>query len=281
MTPNNPLKQYFRQPSIYIRLPSHGEFYPPGTLDMPPNNEIPVLPMTAVDEITYRTPDALFNGSAMVNVIHSCIPNIKNAWAIPAMDVDTILVGIRVASYGHEMALTSQCPKCKQEHDFSVDLRTVLDQLQTPDYNSFVKHGDLEFYFKPMTYKNLNENNQMQFEQQKLMSIMPDSEIPDADKIASISDALKKITEITIEALCQSIAVVKTPSAMVTEPEFIRELMQNCDRKVFNSIRDHIVKLKTSSELQPLGMKCPEAECQHDYEQGMTLDMTSFFAVAS
>jgi len=108
---------------------------------------------------------------------------------------------------------------------------------------------------------------------------MPDSEIPDADKIASISDALKKITMITIDALCQSIGAVKTPGALVTEPEFIRELMQNCDRTVFNSIRDHIVKLKTASELQPLKMNCPE--CKNEYEQGMTLDMTSFFAVAS
>ena len=281
MTPNNPLRQYFRQPAIYIRLPSGGEFYPPGTLDMPPNKELPVLPMTAVDEITYRTPDALFNGTAMVNVIQSCVPNIRDAWAIPAMDVDSILVGIRVASYGHTMELTSQCPGCKQDHEFSVDLRSVLDQLHTPDYTGSVRHGDLEFYFKPMTYKNLNENNQMQFEQQKLMALMPDSEIPDADKIASISDALKKITMITIDALCQSIGAVKTPAALVTEPEFIRELMQNCDRTVFNSIRDHIVKLKTASELQPLKMQCPDAECQHEYEQGMTLDMTSFFAAAS
>jgi hypothetical protein len=110
MTPNNPLRQYFRQPAIYIRLPSGGEFYPPGTLDMPPNQELPVLPMTAVDEITYRTPDALFNGSAMVNVIQSCVPNIRDAWAIPAMDVDSILVGIRVASYGHSYGIDQSMP---------------------------------------------------------------------------------------------------------------------------------------------------------------------------
>jgi len=279
MTPNNPLKQYFRQPSIYIRLPSNGEHYPPGTLDMPPNREIPVLPMTAVDEITYRTPDALFNGSAMVGVIQSCIPSIKNAWAIPSMDVDTILVGIRVASYGHSMDLTSQCPKCKHEHDISVDLRMVLDNLKTPDYAQSIRHGDLEFFFRPMTYQNLNDNNQMQFEQQKLMSLLPDSDLPEAEKIASITDALKKITSITIDALCQSIGAVKTPQALVTEPEFIRELMQNCDRKVFNSVRDHIIALKTAAELQALKMTCPE--CKNNYEQGMTLDMTSFFEAAS
>ena len=69
MSSNNPLQQYFRQPAIYLRLPSNGEFYPPGSIDMPVNKEIPIFPMTAIDEITYRTPDALFNGTAVVNVI--------------------------------------------------------------------------------------------------------------------------------------------------------------------------------------------------------------------
>ena len=55
---------------------------------MPENRELPVYPMTAIDEITYRTPDALFNGQAVVNVIHSCVPNIKNAWEIPGTDLD-------------------------------------------------------------------------------------------------------------------------------------------------------------------------------------------------
>jgi len=279
MTSNNPLRQYFRQPSIYIRLPSNGKFYPEGTLDLPPNGEIPVLPMTAVDEISYRTPDALFNGSAMINVIQSCIPNIRDPWNIPAMDVDTILLGIRVASYGHDMELNTTCQACKHESTYGVDLRNVLDHIKTPDYDQSVRHRDLEFYFRPMTYKNLNENNQMQFEQQKLLNVLPDSEIPEADKISAINDALRRITDMTIEALCQSIAAIRTPQALVTEPEFIRELMQNCDRNVFNTVRDKIVELKTQAELQSLDITCPE--CKHNYKQSFTLDMTSFFAAAS
>ncbi len=279
MTPNNPLRQYFRQPSIYIRLPSGGRFYPEGTLTMPPNGELPVLPMTAVDEITYRTPDALFNGAAMVLVIQSCVPSIKNAWAIPSMDVDTILLGIRVASYGHDMELGSTCPNCKHESEFGIDLRQALDQIRAPDYETPVKHRDLEFFFRPMTYQNLNDNNQAQFDQQKLISVLPDTELPEAEKISAISDALRKITAMTIDALCQSIAAVKTPQALVTEPEFIRELMQNCDRKVFNSVRDHIIELKNQAELQPLKLTCPE--CKSEYQQSFTLDMTSFFGAAS
>ena len=108
----NPLKQYFRQPAIYMRLPTGGKYWAEGTIDMPQNGEIPVYPMTAIDEITYRTPDALFNGQAVASVIQSCIPNVKNAWAAPAPDINSMLVAIRLASYGHELEIASTCPSC-------------------------------------------------------------------------------------------------------------------------------------------------------------------------
>jgi len=276
---SNPLKQYFRQPAIYLRLPSKGEFYPPGALNMPPNGEIPVLPMTAVDEITYRTPDALFNGSAVINVIQSCVPNIRDAWAIPAMDVDSILVAIRIASYGHTMEISTTCPSCKAEADYGLDLRTVLDQMKAPDYTKSIKYRDIEIFFKPMTYRNLNDNNTMQFEEQRVLSMLPNTDVPDADKLAALSNALKKITAITVHALAQSIATIRTPNALVTEPEFIDEFLQNCDRGLFNQIRDHIISIKNDAEIKPIRIKCPE--CNHEYEQLMTLDMASFFAAAS
>jgi len=279
MTPNNPLQQYFRQPSIYIKLPSQGQFYPEGTLDMPPNGEIPIYPMTAIDEIAYRTPDALFNGSAVVSVMQSCVPNIKSPWVIPAIDVDTILISIRIASYGHVMEVGTRCPNCGEDAEHGLDLRSVLDRMKSPDYQSVLKYGDMEFYFKPMTYKDLNENNQMQFEEQRVLQTLNSSESSEADKLNAMSHALKKITEITVKAMGLSISAVKTPTALVTERQYIDELLKNCDRKLFAMIRDHVIDLKTSSEIQPLAMKC--SSCGHEYQQAITLDMSSFFAGAS
>jgi hypothetical protein len=276
---NNPLKQYFRQPAIYVRLPSQGKFYPPGAINMPPTGELPVYPMTAIDEITYRTPDALFNGQATVNVLQSCIPDIKDAWSTPAMDIDTLLISIRIASYGHDMDFGTKCPKCGHECEHTVDLRSVMDLMRTPDYNSSLKLGDMEIFFKPMTYKNINDNNAVQYENQKLLQILPDGEIPDAEKMSALGAALKRITDVTVTALAQSIAVVKTPQAMVSESEYLEELLKNCDRTVFNRIRDCIVELKSQSEMDSMKLICPE--CNNEYEQAITLDMSSFFAPAS
>lgn len=279
MNPNNPLKQYFRQPAIYIKLPSQGNNYPAGSLTMPPTGELPVYAMTAIDEITYRTPDALYNGQATVNVIQSCIPDIKDGWGIPSADVDTLLVAIRIASYGHDMDFNTQCPACNHESERTLDLRTVLDSIKAPDYSKSLTWGDMEIYFKPLSYKNLNDNNQMQFENQKLLQILPDSAVPDSEKMTALSAALRKITDITVSSLAQSIAAVKTPQALVSEPGFIDEFLKNCDRALFNQIRDRIIELKVQSEMQPLKLVC--TECNHEYEQSITLDMASFFASAS
>lgn len=276
---SNPLKQYFRQPAIYVRLPSNGKFYPQGSLDMPANGELPVLPMTTLDEITYRTPDALFNGSAVVSVIQSCVPNIKNAWNMPSMDIDTLLVAIRIATYGHELDISTKCPSCEHEADFGLDLRVVMDQIQTPDYGKVMDIGDLQIYFRPMSYQQMNDNSMTQFQDQKLLQMLDNANTDDESRVQQLGEALKKITQFTTNALAQNIAMVRTPQAQVVEIEHIAEWLSQCDRGTFARIRDYIVDTKQQGELQPLAMKC--SACSHEYRQAFTLDMTNFFEVAS
>jgi T4 bacteriophage base plate protein len=279
MNPNNPLNQYFRQPAIYIKLPSGGNYYPPGALDMPQTGEIPVLPMTAIDEITYRTPDALFSGQAVVNVIQSCIPNIKDAWTIPSVDIDTILVAIRIATYGHNMEFATTCPKCNNTSDYGLDLRTVLGELKSPDYKQPIKSGDIEIYFKPMTYKNLSDNNKIQYDEQRIFQSIPAEGDVDPKQVSAMSAALQKMTEITVTALAQSIMTIKTPSALVSESDYIIEFMKNCDRSIFNRIQDYVIEHKAEAEMKPLSITC--TECKNVYSQTITLDMTNFFERAS
>ena len=94
----NPLQKYFRQPKIYLSLPSKGHWYPEGAIEMTENGELPVYAMTAKDELAFKTPDALLNGQSVVDVVKSCLPNIKDPWLMPSIDVDAILIAIRIAT---------------------------------------------------------------------------------------------------------------------------------------------------------------------------------------
>ena len=134
---NNPLRQYFRRPALYISLPSKGKYYPQGTLDMPENGELPVYPMTAIDEITAKTPDALFNGNAVVDIIKSCIPSIKDPWNLPSTDVDTLLIAIRAATNGNDLEVESICPACDETGKYGVNLISLLSGINTNGYDMF------------------------------------------------------------------------------------------------------------------------------------------------
>lgn len=276
---SNPLKQFFRQPAIYLRLPGKGKGWAPGSIDMPANGEIPIYPMTAIDEITYRTPDALFNGEAVVSVIQSCVPAIKDAWAAPATDLDSIMVAIRIASYGHTMDIGTKCPNCDTDNEFGLDLRSIIDNLKSADYDQTLTLGDLTFKFRPLDYREMTKNSQIQFEQQKILQMINNEEVPEENKVTQLNEMMKKILDVTVLAIAETIEEIRTNSAIVSEKDFILDFLKNCDRQLFDKIKNTVLKLREDSELKPLNITCPS--CQHKYQQAFTLDMARFFGSAS
>jgi hypothetical protein len=278
-TSNNPLRQFFRQPAIYFKLPSKGQHWAPGSLVMPENGELPVYPMTAIDEISYRTPDALFNGQALINVVQSCVPAIKDAGKIPSQDLNSLLVAIRIASYGNTMDITSTCPSCNNEDEFSADLRMILDNIGHPDYAKTMDLGDLQIIFKPSTYEESNKSAMEQFERQKYLQQVSQLEQSEEERNRILAETLQQITELTMNLICKSIAAIQIPGAVVVDPEQIKEFLQESDRNVFRQIRDHVIELTQQSQIKPLDIEC--TECHHKYQQEVNMDITSFFDAAS
>lgn len=271
---NNPLKQYFRRPSIYIRLPSKGAYYDTSVVEIPENQELPVYPMTAIDEVTSKTPDAVFNGQAVVDIIKSCVPAIKNPWKINSIDLDTVLIAIRVASTGDEMDVLSTCPSCNNEGKYGINLVQLLSEKQDINYENTLKIRDLEIKFKPLTYSETNKNNMTQYEIQKSLVILNEYE-DNEDKRKQTQDTIKKLNSIMSEAIGNTIEYIKTPETSVTDPTFIREFLDNCDRQTNNAIREFSIELKNKNQLKPLRLKC--INCQHEYEQNLVLNITDFF----
>ena len=276
---SNPLRQFFRQPAIFIKLPSGGQHWAPNTLEMPESGELAVYPMTAIDEITYRTPDALYNGEAVVSVIQSCIPSIKDAWATPGIDLDTILIAIRIASYGHEMEIDTVCPSCTETNEIGMDLRKIMERLRAGDFSKPITHGELEIHLKPLNYRQITKNSVKQFEEQKVINVIPDSTLTEEEKIQHLNKAIKNLTELTIHTMANCISMVRAQGILVTEPEYILEWLQNCDSVLFAKIREHIASLREQTDMKPIELSCPA--CQHKYLQPVSLDQSNFFGDAS
>ena len=271
---NNPLKQYFRRPSIYLKLPSGGKLYPPGVVNIPESGELPVFPMTAIDEISAKTPDALYNGTAMADIIKSCIPDIKDPWAINSIDLDAVLIAIRSAAGGNDMSISSECPSCKELADYGVNLVAILSQLKAADYDKELTINDLSIKFRPLTYKEMNEAGTAQLEAQRIFLTL-EKEEDETVRASKTQDALKFITDVTMRILTQTITHIRTPNAFVEEQSYILDFLKNCDRDTYVTIRDYNATLKAQTEIKPLKIRC--VHCQNEYEQQFTLNTSDFF----
>ena len=274
MIENNPLRQYFRRPALYLKLPSGGKNYPAGSLDLPENGEIPIYPMTAIDEITSKTPDALFNGVAVVEIIKSCAPNIKDPWSLPTSDLDALLVAIRAASSNEGLELNTLCPSCDASNDYKVNLSGVLASIKSGDYDSTLNLGDLKIKFKPLSYKEVNEINIAQTELQRI--VINNSNIEDEDtKLKESTKVLSRLNEMTFDVVTKCVDEIIAPNGSVSEKQYINEFLKNCGRNQFEEIKKKSLELREASETKPLKIKCPS--CGHDYEQPFTLNISDFF----
>lgn len=280
---NNPLVGYMRQPKIYITLPSQGQYWTPGSIDIPESGQLPVYSMTAKDELMFKTPDALMNGQAVVDVIQSCIPNIRNAWACPSIDLDMILVAMRIATYGETMTIGYRIPNTTEEGECEIGLHSFIDQLSQVQWIEQVPlENDLIVFIKPLTYKHMTSISQKSFETNKIIQIADDNTLTDAEKTKLITDSFKTLTDLTTDMLVSSIFKIKTPNGDVTEHRFIREFIENADKSVVDTIQKHINELKAQNDLKPVVIgTTPEQQelgAPEQFEVPVSFDQSNFFA---
>lgn len=283
-TKNNPLASFMRQPKIYIRLPSNGEFWPKGSLERSENDEYPVYSMTAKDELMLKIPDAVMNGQAVVDVIQNCIPNIKNAWMTPSIDIDVILIALRLATYGELMTTPIDLGgDVTVEHQ--IDLRIVLDNLlQNITWDPVVRiNGDLTIFVRPLNYKHMSETALKTFQTQKIMQVIGDTTISEEEKISAFKESFEKLSDISVGMIQQSVYQVDSSHGSTDNPAHIKEFLENVDKDVFNKIQQHIDKLKSNNEIKPLVIPTPEEVKAKGYnkdtiEVPLVFDPSTFFA---
>ena len=275
-SPANPLSSFMRQPKIYIRLPSEGNFWPEGSLEMTVTGELPVYSMTAKDELMLKVPDALMNGQAVVDVIQHCVPAIKNAWMTPNIDLDVLLIAIRLATYGEMM--TTPVSIGDLELEYQVDLRILMDQLMTQiSWNPTIPVSDeLTVFVRPLNYQQLSSTALKTFETQKIMKVVNDETMPEEDKIKLFRESFQKLTNTTLGTISDSISKIESSQGSTEDPTFIKEFVDNIDKDIFNVIQNHLEKLKNSNSVKPMTVVVTE-EMRAKGVTGETVDIPVTF----
>ena len=284
MTENaNPLGKYYRQPQVYIKLPSKGKYYSPEVFTPTETGEIPILPMTAKDELAFKTPDAMMNGQSTVDVIKSCVPAFKDPWRMVNYDTDTVLLAIRIATYGETMDINFAVPVTNEATSTTVNLPALLETVSNIDPQDYAttKSG-FKVKIQPLTYDKLTKIQIAQFEQQKIYTNVVDSGLTEDQKTQRFAESYKKMQNINVELLIESIAEITTPEGQtVTDGKQIFDFIANCDTKITREIEDVLNDLRSQCSMKPLQMKATEEQIKkgvpNSYEVPVTFDTANLF----
>jgi len=277
--PSNPLAGYYRQPKIFIKLPSGGDFYPQGALDTSQDGSYAVFAMTAKDELMLKTPDALINGQSTVEVIRSCVPAIRDPWKMPSIDIDAVLIAIRVATYGNNMDVTADCPECRKRNDYIFNLVGYLEKLSNFQFTTTVEVGPLTVNIRPYAYHETTKASIRAIEQNRIFDVVSNDEMSDEDKLTVFSKSFIKLTELTVDIIAGCITSIVTPEGEVSDSKLIAEFINNAPSDVFNKINEHVIGMKNDIEMTMQHVAC--TECKHEYDVNLTMDQSNFFAVRS
>jgi hypothetical protein len=281
----NPLMKHFRQPKLYIDLPSKGLFYPQGTLELTEDGKVAVYAMTAKDEIMIKTPDALLNGQSTVSVIENCVPGIKNGWVVPNIDLDALLTAIRIATYGEMLSMEFTLPGTTEERAFETNLVELLDELVQGEYETSYTHNEFTIETAPMTYKQFTDVALKTFEEQRIIRIVDDNDMSESEKIQKFNETFKRLTDININNVYNSVKSIKIGDQTVTDKRHLDEFLQNAPVDVYKSILDHIDAQRTKFTVKPRKIITSEedraAGAPDTIEVPINFDASNFFALGS
>lgn len=301
------LQKFYRRPKLYINLPSSGQFYAENAINLPENGLIPVFGMTTSDDIIVKTPDALLNGEGTVDIIKSCVPAIVNPWEIPSIDIDAILVAIRIASHGPEYEVEVNIPVVNETRTFACDMRMVLQQLCTNVYDPVVTipmvsetGADVDFrvFTKPLNHRDSFDTAIQTMTQQKIFDVTTANlnelvanaaNFADGEYEAQVQyhkdimrNCFQEIKDISTNVLAKSIERISIDGEDVTDMTEIHDFITNADLEVCKIITMHITEQREKFKIKPFKVAIPadavERGAPKSMEVPLVLDPSLFFA---
>jgi hypothetical protein len=274
---NNPLKQYFRQIKLYIKLPSGISYYSDDAVEFTSTGEVGVMPMTGKDELLLKNPDALLNGEALIEIINSCVPAVKKATSLLTNDIDALITAIRFATYEDTLETELVCPSCGHQNLFKLDLQYSLDNMSYLEKDYVVNlNSGVSIFVKPYGFPELLKGLHAQFEQSKISRAIADENVNEDKRIKMFSAGFKEMVVITRDLLCNSVIKVvdEANSVNVTDPTFIREFLNNIEKADYDKISDLIKDINQIGIKKSFVANCDK--CQHSWESEIDFNPVNF-----
>ena len=137
--------------------------------------------------------------------------------------------------------------------------------------------GNLSFKTRPVTYKQFTEFDLENFIlQKKLIKIFSIED--DGEKQKTIYSVFNDLAILQNKVFATSISQIDTGTEVVTDPVFIKELVDNADRGVYTALKEHISNNNNVWKIPKVPVKCES--CGATDELIIQMDNSSFFGNA-
>ena len=276
-TNQNPLSQFFRQFKLYTRLASNPNRYTDDVIKFTDSGEVGILPMTGKDELILKNPDALLNGEALVEVIKSCVPAVKNPKLLLNNDINVLITAIRQATYGSNLESEMNCPNCGFEGKLSVDLQYALDTM-THLEDEYVVNLDngLSVFISPYYFTDMVAGLRAQFEREKLVRLLKSDEYTEDQKTSIIGKAFSELAKTKVELTASAISKIVNESVnlSVSDKNYIKEFLQNIDISSLELISHMIETVNQVGIKKTIDTVCPN--CNHKWDSEIDYNPVNF-----
>jgi hypothetical protein len=198
-------------------------------------------------------------------------------------DIDTVLIAIRIASYGETMDVNFTVPVSGEQMTQTMNLPALLESIrnQTITDTCTLDNG-LIIAVKPLTYKKIVDAQLKTFEQQKLYVQVNQSGMSAEEKTKQFTNSFKLLNDLNFQILTENISRINLPTGeSVSDEKQIKEFIKNADAKLVKEIEDKLGEIRQLGAIKPVKIKATEEQIRAGvpatFEIPMTVDNSNFF----
>ena len=279
----NPLKQYYRQPALYLKLPTLGMWYDPSDVKLTDEKEVAIYGLSAIDDIMLNTPDAMLNGQALENVVKNCVPSVSSVKHLLVPDLEAIFLGMKIATNSGKYEIERKCPKCGTENNFEVNCNSLLDTMSYIEDSDTVLEFDRDLIVKvkPYSFEMRQLFMQHQFEEDRVLKAIDNknTNIDDLEKAHILAESVKKLANITFKLVSLSIVSIHLikQNVTVTDQTQIAEWLVNIGKNQADAVIKAVNALNVVGPNRTVNPICTNPECNHTWSENLNFDPVSFF----
>ena len=187
------------------------------------------------------------------------------------------MAAIRIATFGPELGVSHKCDNCGTVNEYDLELNKIIEYYMTTQFDNQLIVGELAVKLRPLNYKESTDVSIKNFKIQQQISQV--EAIEDADQRQTVLNRLfVELAQVNNEIFKMVVESVEIDNQVVTERRFLEEWIDNCEKHVFDQIRDHNKGNADRFSMPLFPVKCDN--CGTEVKLSVDLDQSSFFVQA-